>query len=103
MRVWNCGKFENIEIGQVVTVFRCGSGLSTFGEKATLTRTTSQHLVFTTESGAIVKTKIDNIQHVVGKAAKDWAVSTRPYEDFEHMTHSKVMFWNEKKLCFEKK
>lgn len=103
MKVWNCGKFTEMEIGQVVTVFRCGSGLSTFGEKATLTRTTSQHLIFTTESGATVKTKVDNLHHVVGKAANRWAVTTRPYEDFPCMIHNKVMFWNDKKGCFENK
>ena len=34
MKVWNCGKFEDIEIGQKVFVGHCGSGHTVFGEYA---------------------------------------------------------------------
>ena len=94
----------NIEIGQEVTVFKCGSGLTVYGEKAHLERTTAQHLVFVTESGAIVKTAIDNLFKVVGKAARaHYCVSLTKYEKFTHMVHSNVRYWNSKKCCFETK
>lgn len=48
MKVWFCGEFINMTIGQNVTVFRCGSGHTTFGEAATLIRTTVKNLVFET-------------------------------------------------------
>ena len=67
MKVWTIGKFEEMEIGQKVLVARCGSGHSYFGEFGRLARTTSRHLVFETESGAQVKTAIDNINEVVDK------------------------------------
>lgn len=70
MKVWDCGKFVEVELGAKALVFQCGSGHSYFGEFATLIRTTKQHLVFETESGVIVKTSIDNINHVAGKAGK---------------------------------
>ena len=41
--------FVDVQFGQEVTVFRCGSGHSKFGERAHLARVTSQHLVFVTE------------------------------------------------------
>ncbi len=70
MKVWSCGKFENIEIGQKVFVGHAGSGHSVFGEYATLAKTTKQHLVFKTESGTTIKTSIDNLHQVIGKAGK---------------------------------
>lgn len=70
MKVWNCGKFEDIEIGQKVFVGHCGSARTVFGEYATLERTTTKHLVFKTESGATIKTDIENIHKVIGKAGK---------------------------------
>ena len=70
MKVWTSGKYENIEIGQKVFVGHCGSGHSVFGEYATLERTTKQHLVFKTESGATIKTAIDNLCQVIGKAGQ---------------------------------
>ena len=70
MKVWKCGKFEDIEIGQKVFVGHCGSGRTVFGEYATLERTTTKHLVFKTESGATIKTDIENIHKVIGKAGK---------------------------------
>ena len=111
MKVWtfkhdgtaNTG-WVNIEIGQEVTVFHSHSLHTTFGERAHLERTTAQHLVFITESGAVVKTAIDNLFRVVGKAAKaHYCVSLRKYDDFEHMLHENVRYWNNKKCCFETK
>lgn len=104
LKIWNYGDWMEIQIGQDVTIFRSGSGHSTFGEKATLSRTTKQHLVFVTESGAQVKTAIDNLSRVVGKAAKEgYCVSIRKYDDFKDIIHETVRFWNEKKLTFEYK
>lgn len=91
--VWNCGSWMGIKIGQEVTIFRCGSGHTVFGERAHLERTTKQHLVFVTESGAIVKTAIDNLHQVVDKAAKErYCVSIRKYDDFEDIIHETVRF-----------
>ena len=69
MKVWSCGKFESIEIGQKVFVGHCGSGHSCFGEYAALEKTTTKHLVFKTES-AVIKTDIENLHKVIGKAGK---------------------------------
>lgn len=83
MKIYDYGKFENIEIGQKVFIGWCGSGHSVFGEYGTLDRATSRHLVFVTDSGAVVKTKIDNLSVVVGEAAKHFIfVSTRLDRDF---------------------
>lgn len=104
LKVWNCGNWMEIQIGQEVTIFRIGSGHSAFGERAHLERTTKQHLVFVTESGAQVKTAIDNLHQVVGKAAKErYCVSIRKYDDFENIIHQKVSFYNENKRIFEYK
>ena len=85
MKVQNCGKFENIEIGQKVFVGHCGSGHSCFGEYATLERTTTKRLVFKTESGATIKTDIENIHKVIGKAGKQGNfVSLVTERDFIH-------------------
>ncbi|MDO4301279.1 MAG: hypothetical protein Q4D26_07815 [Clostridia bacterium] len=70
MKVWFGGEFKNIEIGQKVFVGHAGSGHSCFGEYGKLERTTVKHLVFRTESGAIIKTAIGNLHQVVGKAGK---------------------------------
>lgn len=94
--------FIDVEIGQRATVFKCGSGRSVFGEGATLTGTTKQHLVFTTDSGATVKTKLHSLFCVVGKAAKGgFAVSLHAPESFENLIPQKVRFWNEKTLEFD--
>lgn len=104
LKVWNYGNWTEIKIGQEVTIFRVGSGHSAFGERAMLNRTTKQHLVFITESGAVVKTVIDNLNQVVGKAAKErYCVSIRKYDDSKDIIHETVRFWNEKKLTFEYK
>jgi hypothetical protein len=92
-RVWHYNDFIEIAEGQEVTVFRCGSGLSVFGERSFLEKGTKQHLVFKTESGATVKTKIDNIHYVIGKASQDrYCISTRKYNDFEGIIHQTVSF-----------
>lgn len=71
MKVWSCGEFRNIELGQKVLVAHCGSGRTYFGEFGTLTKVLKKNLVFTTESGTIVKTSIDNLHQVSGKAKKE--------------------------------
>lgn len=70
MKVWSNGKFEEIKIGQKVFVGHCGSGHSCFGEYATLEKATAKYLVFKTESGAVIKTDIENLHKVIGKAGK---------------------------------
>ncbi len=106
MKVWTDGKFEDIEIGQKVLVAYCGSGHSYFGEYGTLVRTTARHLVFETESGAQVKTAIDNLNRVVGKAKKEhiW-VTTRieGRENDKDFIHTEISFWDEKNLRLVKK
>ena len=87
-------------------VAKCGSGHSYFGEFGRLVRTTSRHLVFETESGAQVKTAIDNIHQVVGKAKKEgYWVSTRTEnrEGDKNFIRDAVSFWDEKKGCLVKK
>ena len=61
---------RDIEIGQKVFVGHCGSGHTCFGEYGVLERTTKRHLVFRTDSGAVIKTAIDNLHKVVGKAGE---------------------------------
>lgn len=105
MKTWYCGKMVDMKVGQKVLIYRIGSGLSYFGEFATL-KTTKMHMVFVTESGAVVKTKIDNLHDVVGKAkANGYNVSlyVDRAENDKNFVHSKVMFWNDKKCCFETK
>ena len=93
MRTYHYGNYINIEIGQEVTIARCGSGHTTFGEPATLTRTTKQHLVFKTESGQTVKCPIDNMSQTVGKANKEgYFIMVRKFEDIENIIRSAVTF-----------
>lgn len=110
MKVWSnipgtCDTgYINMDIGQEVTVFRCGRGTSVFGERGFLKRTTENHLVFETESGAVVKTAIDNLFVTVGKARKGgYAVTTKKYDDFVRIIHDPVCYWNSEKHIFEKK
>lgn len=87
-------------------VAHSGSGRSYFGEYATLTKTTKQHLVFITDSGAQVKTSIDNLHKVVGKAAKEnYFVSPKieGRDEDENFIKQNVRFWDEKKLQLVKK
>jgi hypothetical protein len=103
-RLWDCGNNVDITTGDAVTIFRCGSGLMAFGEPGRLARATKQHLIFVTESGAEVKTPIDNISYTVGKAkVEGYCVSLRAFESFEHMIKEVVRFWNEKTCEMEKK
>ena len=93
MKVWDCGKFIDMEIGQKVMVGHTGSGRTVFGEFGKLVRTTKQHLVFVTDSGATVKTVIDNLHIVIGKAGQlRYFVSpyVAKYEDNEEFIKSPV-------------
>lgn len=96
--------FVEVEIGARATVFRFGGFLKNamFGEGATLKRTTKQHLVFVTDSGAEVKTSIWNLLDVRGKAAKE-GYGVRLGEPSDKMIKEHVRFWNDKKCCFETK
>ena len=106
MKVWTCGKFSKMEIGQKVLVAHCGLGHTYFGEFGTLVKTTKQHLVFETESGAIVKTAIDNLCQVVGKAAKEnlfVSINIEGRTEDPNFIHQEVNYWDEKKRTFVKK
>lgn len=93
MKTFHHGDYINIEIGQEVTVARCGSGHTKFGEPALLERTTKQHLVFKTESGQTVKCPIDNMSRTVGKAERaGYFIIVRKFEDVDNIIHSTVMF-----------
>ena len=102
IKVWDFGKFVDVELGQRVLVAKCGSGKSYFGEFGKIERTTKKHIVIVTDSGAVVKTKIDSLS-TVGKAAKERYFVSLHVDRCEDMIHSKVMYWNEKKACFENK
>lgn len=104
MKVWNNGKWIDMEIGQEVTVLRFGGFLKDhpFGEAAKLQRVTKNHLIFETDSGAIVKTAIDNIHAVRGKAEKEgYSVSLKKISEFPNIIIERVKYWNRKKCCFE--
>lgn len=103
MKVLNNGKLVEVKLGQKVLVARCGSGRTIFGEFGKLDRVTKNHMVFVTDSGAVVKTAVDNIQQVVGKAAKAGYFVSLITEGRDNLIHLNVSFWNEKKLCFENK
>ena len=93
MKIFHYGNYIDIEIGQEVTVARCGAVHSTFGEPATLTRTTKQHLVFTTASGKKVKCPIDNMSYTVGKASKaGYFIILKKFEDIDNIIRSSVRF-----------
>lgn len=92
----------DIELGQEVTVFRTSRAMNCFGERAHLTRATKRHLVFTTESGSEVKTKVDNLFITVGKMS-DYSVSLKKFEDFHHIVKERVSYWNNDKCKFEYK
>ena len=94
MKTFYIGEYVNIEIGQEVTVARTTSGRTMFGEPATLTRTTKQHLVFTTQSGKTVKCPIDNMSRTVGKAEKaGYFIILKKFEDVENIMHFPEMFF----------
>lgn len=106
MKIWNCGKFEDVEFGRKVLVFKCGSSRTYFGEFGVIDGCTDKHLVIVTDSGAIVKTAIDNIHDVKGKARKEgYAVSLKVdgRKNDPDFILSPVWFWNEKKLILEKR
>ena len=91
MKTWFDGKPMEMYVGQVVTVYRCGEDHRIYGELATLTRATNRHLIFTTDSGASVKTRLDCLHATVGWAKeKGYCVSPKPVEAFSHMIHEEV-------------
>ena len=103
LRIFRYGEFIDIKIGQKFTVARCGSGHTVFGELATLTRITDSQLIFTTESGSIVRAN-HNLQ-TIGKAKReDYFVSTRLPETYgEDFINSRISYWNPKTLKLEHK
>ena len=68
MTIVRFGKVIELNKNTEFFVGKCGSGNTVFGERAHFTKATKQHFVFTTESGAIVKT--DMCMNTVGKAQK---------------------------------
>lgn len=103
MKVWTTGRYIDVTIGQRFLVARCGGGKSYFGEYATLIKTTKQHMVFITDSGATVKTAIDNICQVVGKANKEGyfvSPNIEGRDEDPNFIKSYVRYWDSKKLQF---
>ena len=79
MKTWYDGEYIELYVGQVVTVYRRGQDHRLYGELATLTRSTKRYLVFTTDSGATVKTRRDCLPATVGDAKeKGYCVSPKP-------------------------
>lgn len=62
------GDWKEIKMGDEVFVGTCGSGRTLFGEHAKLVKILKNHLVFETESKTKIKSRIDNLNHTVGKA-----------------------------------
>ena len=62
MKVWDLGSLIDVEIGQKVLVARCGSGKSYFGEFGKIARATDKHIVVVTDSGAVVKTDMEELE-----------------------------------------
>ena len=72
-----------------------------FGEFGKIARATDKHIVIVTDSGAVVKTDMD--LNAVGKAAKAGYFVSLCVDGREDMIRERVMYWNEKKMCFENK
>lgn len=103
MRIWKNGEFVEINFETEFYVGRCGSGHTVFGERAKLHKILTNHLVFKTESGSLVKTTIDTMR-TVGKAAKEnYWVGLGDRTGQPNYINERVHFWNDKKLCFEYK
>lgn len=92
-------RHEDVKVGTRCLVARCGSGRTIFGEFGTVTKELKNHLVITTESGAVVK--VDDTFSTVGKARKSGYFASLNTEGRDNLIHSRVMYWNDKKLCFE--
>ena len=92
MKTWYDGRYMELCVGQVVTVYRRGQDHKLYGELASLTRSTKRYLVFTKDSGATVKTRLDNLHATVGEAREQgYCVSPEPADAFPHMIHEEVM------------
>lgn len=102
IKVFKNGNWIEISSEMDFYVGRCGGGRTVFGEKAKLTNVTAKYLVFTTESGSIVKT--DDNMNTIGKAkkARYW-VGFGDRTGMPNYINERVKFWNDKKLCFEYK
>ena len=85
-------------VGQVVTVYRCGEDHKEYGEFATLTRATKRYLIFTTDSGATVKTRRECLHATVGDAKeKGYESALTCWKEVptacSAMTRLKCCFW----------
>ena len=111
MKVWTfTGKgndvgFVDIELGQRATVLRTGGFLhdSLWGECATLKKVTDKHLIWITDSGAEVKTAVDNLFDVRGKAAKEGYHVSLGESMKERIFPEQVRYWNRNKGIFTTK
>ena len=93
MRTWYNGEYIELYVGQVVTVYRRGQDHKLYGELAALTRSTKRYLVFTTDSGATVKTRADYLHATVGEAKEQgYCVSLSPVDAFPYIIHEAVRF-----------
>lgn len=96
-------QWVDIEIGQRAMIWKFAGwcGYHTRGEKATLKRATKVNLIWVTDSGCEVKTKLDTL-HTVGKAAKDrWNVSLDENKAVD--VPCRISYWNSQKSCCEYK
>lgn len=103
MKVWHLGAWIELDTKADYYVGRCGSGHTVFGEKARFLKATARNLIFETESGAIVKTKLDVLE-TVGKARKEgYWVGIGDHTGRENYITDPVSYWNDKKCCLENK
>lgn len=92
-------RYEDVEVGTRCLVARCGSGHTIFGEFGTVTKELKNHLVITTDSGAVLK--VNDCFRTVGKANKAGYFASLVTEGREDLITESVKYWNDKKLCFE--
>ena len=84
-KVWNAGEWITVTEGQAFFVGRCGSARSVFGENAILVGSIKTQLIFETESGKKVKTKIDSLETVGKTRKRGWFVSVGNREEGEYL------------------
>ena len=89
--------FIDMEIGYRVFITYKRRSYGTFGEYATLERTTKQHLVFVTDTGSVVKTKISSLNVVAGLAGEKGVQVFPEFENLGKVTISKVEWYNSEK------
>lgn len=101
MKVWDNGKWIELELGHRVFIGQSGRGHTVYGEFGTFIKTTKKHCVFRSDSGSEVKTPIDNIMQTSGGWREaGWWVSLLTEREY---THRRPAYWNQKKceICYK--